>query len=99
MVGQVTRGDKVYVAAQVANCEWLDVAVPGVDGPVWVTGGSQYVAMNVPCDSLLAVDTCIRPPCPRSPQRALTRRGRPQAPSQVRVKQRPGRATDQERHR
>ena len=52
------------MASQVANCAWLEVAVPGVDDLVWVAGGSQNVAMDVPCDSLLAVDILYPTPMP-----------------------------------
>lgn len=52
-VGQVTRNAELDVVGQTQNCAWLRVKLDdGSEG--WVSGGAQYVRLNVPCSSIRA---------------------------------------------
>ncbi len=64
IMGQVSRGDKLYPTCRVGDCAWLLVGVLGRDGLVWAAGGAQYITLNVPCGSIIEFDGPLPTPMP-----------------------------------
>ena len=68
VAGKAARGDKLYPVAQVGQCQWLQVTVPGRAGLVWVAGAAQYVRLNVPCEALAATAATSPTRAPATPR-------------------------------
>lgn len=44
-------GDELRVVGQYSNCDWLKV-ITSRQGEGWVSGGSTYVQLQIPCDTI-----------------------------------------------
>lgn len=64
VVGQAAQGDKLYPVGRWGECAWLQLEVLGRDDFVWVSGASQFVSLNVPCETLLLVTDLPPTPIP-----------------------------------
>lgn len=61
-VGSITEGDTAMVTGQAFDCGWLLVETAGGE-EAWITGGAQYVTLNLDCADIAAATI---PPTPTS---------------------------------
>ena len=64
ILGKVASGDKLYPVARTTNCQWLQAGVLGRSELVWVAAEPQFIALNVPCETLRVVDELPPTPVP-----------------------------------